>query len=168
MQVDSFAYLPRSFRPLFERPAHLNGEDEPVFAPSEKRLAEGTVALLTSAGVYLKDEQPPFDMDREREDPGWGDPSWRAIPRDTPQGALGMTHLHVNPADTLADHEVSLPLRTLDGLVRDGVVGASAPTHYSVMGYQQAGLEEWRATTAAEIVARLREEQVDALCLAPA
>jgi len=168
VQVDSFAFLPRSFRPLFERPARVEGEDEPVFAPFEKRLAESTIALLTSAGLYVQDDQPSFDMERERADPGWGDPTWRAIPRDTPQGALGMAHLHVNPKDTLADHEVSLPLRTLDGLVREGIVGASAPTHYSVMGYQQAGLEEWQTTTATEIVERLREEHVDALALAPA
>ena len=168
MRVDSFAFLPRSFRPMFEHPPRLDGEDEPVWAPSEKRLADATVALLTSAGVYVEATQPSFDLDRERTDPGWGDPSWRAIPRETPQGALAMAHLHVNPEDTLADHEVSLPLRTLDGLVRDGVVGASAPTHYSVMGYQRAGLEEWRTTTAVEIVERLRDEHVDAVALAPA
>ena len=138
-----------------------------MFVPLEKRLAESTIALLSSAGLYLKDDQASFDMERERADPGWGDPTWRAIPRDTPQGALGMAHLHVNPEDTLADHEVSLALRTLDGLVRDGIVGASAPTHYSVMGYQRAGLEEWRTTTVAEIVERLRDERVDALALAP-
>lgn len=152
---------------MFERPPRLEGEDAPVFAPFEKRLAESTIALLSSAGLYLKDEQPSFDLDGERADPGWGDPTWRAIPRDTPQGALGMAHLHVNPDDTLTDHEVSLPLRTLDGLVADGIVGASAPTHYSVMGYQRAGLEEWRTTTAAEIIERLRDEHVDALALAP-
>jgi hypothetical protein len=78
-----------------------------------------------------------------------------------------MAHLHVNATDTLADHEVSLPLRTLDGLVAAGVVGASAPTHYSVMGYQSAGLEQWRSRTGPEIVGRLRREDVDAVVLAP-
>src|SRR5207237_2671840 len=116
--------------------------------------------------LYLEGSQPGFDLDRERGDPGWGDPTWRAIPRETPQGALGMAHLHVNDADTLADHEVSLPLRTLDALVADGVVGESAPTHYSVMGYQAAGLEEWRTTTSSQIVDRLRDEHVDAVVMA--
>lgn len=153
---------------MYEDPPRLAGEDEPVWAPFPKRLAESTVALLSSAGLYLEDSQPSFDVDRERAEPGWGDPTWRAIPRDTPQGALGMAHLHLNATDTLADHEVSLPLRTLDGLVADGLVGASADTHYSVMGYQQAGLDEWRATTSGEIVDRLRDEHVDAILLAPA
>jgi D-proline reductase (dithiol) PrdB len=168
MRVDSYAFLPRSFRALYENPARVAGEDETVWAPTEARLADATVALLSSAGLYVDGEQEPFDMDAERADPAWGDPTWRAIPRGTPQGALGMAHLHVNPADTLADHDVSLPLRTLDSLVADGVVGASAPTHYSVMGYQQAGLDVWRTETAAQIVERLRDEHVDAICLAPA
>lgn len=167
MQVDSYAFLPRSFRGMYEEPPRLDGEDEAVWAPCDPRLASSTVALLSSAGLFVEATQPSFDVDGERADPGWGDPSWRAIPRDTAQGALGMAHLHVNSADTLADHEVSLPLRTLDALVADGVVGASAATHYSVMGYQQAGLSHWRSKTAAEIVERLRDEQVDALLLAP-
>jgi D-proline reductase (dithiol) PrdB len=168
MAVDSYAFLPRSFRAMYEQPPRLDGEDEPVWAPFEGRLAGATVAILSSAGLFVEASQPCFDLDGERANPGWGDPSWRAIPRDTPQGALGMAHLHVNAADTLADHEVSLPLRTLDGLVADGIVGASAPTHYGVMGYQQGGLADWRSKTAAEIVERLREEHVDALVLAPA
>ena len=167
MPVDSYAFLPRSFRALYENPPRLEGEDDAVWAPFEGRLADATIALLSSAGLYVEATQPSFDVDRERADPGWGDPSWRAIPRSTGQGECGMAHLHVNPTDTLADHEVSLPLRALDGLVADGVVGASAPTHYSVMGYQQAGLADWRSTTAAEIIARLRDEHVDALVLAP-
>ena len=168
MNVDSYAFLPRSFRAMYTEPPRVDGEDQPVWAPFPKRLAEASVALLSSAGLFVADSQPSFDLDRERAEPGWGDPTWRAIPQGTPQGALGMAHLHVNPTDTLADHEVSLPLRTLDALVADGVVGASADTHYGVMGYQQAGAAEWRSKTAAEIVERLRDEHVDAILLAPA
>ena len=78
-----------------------------------------------------------------------------------------MAHLHVNPADVLADHGVALPLRTLERLVADGVVGASAPTHLSVMGYQATGLRVWRERTAPELVARLRDDSVDGVVLAP-
>ena len=51
MQVDSFAFLPRSFRPMFEKPPRLDGHDAPVWAPFEKRLAEAKIALLSSAGL---------------------------------------------------------------------------------------------------------------------
>jgi hypothetical protein len=74
MRVDSFAFLPRSFRPMFEKPPRLEGHEAHVFAPFEKRLAEAKIALLTSAGLYLKASQPSFDGERERREPTWGDP----------------------------------------------------------------------------------------------
>ncbi|MDQ3107375.1 MAG: glycine/sarcosine/betaine reductase selenoprotein B family protein, partial [Actinomycetota bacterium] len=167
MRVDSYAFLPRSFRAMYAEPPRVEGHDEPVWAPFEKRLSGAKMALLSSAGLFVQGEQESFDLQRERGEPGWGDPSWRAIPASTAQGELGMAHLHVNDTDTTADHEVSLPLRALDALVDDGIVGASAATHYSVMGYQATGLNDWRRTTGPEIAARLRREDVDALVLAP-
>ena len=78
-----------------------------------------------------------------------------------------MSHLHVNNADTLEDRNVSLPVDVLNELASEGVVGASARSHFSVMGYQQAGLETWRTQTAPAIVQRLREEGADGVILAP-
>lgn len=167
MRVDSFKFLPRSFRPLYEQPQPLPEEREPVWAELAPRLADARVALVTSAGLYVEGGQEPFDADGERADPGWGDPTWRPIPHDAPQGSLGMMHLHVRNDDVLADHEVALPLRGLAVLAEDGLVGSVAPTHYSVMGYQRAGLADWRERTAPEIVERLRDERVDGVVLAP-
>lgn len=167
MEVDSYRFLPRSFRARYEDPPRLPGEDGPVWATFPVRLAEARIALLSSAGLYVKAHQPSFDAAGERANPMWGDPSWRAIPRSARQGDLGMMHLHVNDADVLADHEVALPLRALDELVAAGVVGASADTHFSVMGYQEEDLEAWRTRTAPEIVEVLRDERVDGLVLAP-
>jgi D-proline reductase (dithiol) PrdB len=168
MRIDSFAFLPRSFRPLFEKPPRLAGHEAPVWAPFARRLAEAKIALLASAGLYVKATQPPFDGERERREPTWGDPSWRAIPAGVTTPELGMMHLHLNPADVLADHEIALPTATLAELVRDGVVGAATSRHLSVMGFQQAGLEVWRTQTAPEIAALLREEGADGVVLAPA
>jgi D-proline reductase (dithiol) PrdB len=168
VRVDSFRFLPRSFRPLFESPQPLAGEDDTVWAACDARLADARVALLSSAGLFTRDGQEPYDVERERREPFWGDPTWRPIARETKQGALDVTHLHINPADIVEDHEVALPLRALDALVADGIVGSSASTHYSVMGFQEAGLEGWRTTTGDEIVARLRDEGADGVVLAPA
>lgn len=38
--VDSDRFLPRSFRPYYEGRGPFHGEDEPVWAPFEKRLSE--------------------------------------------------------------------------------------------------------------------------------
>ena len=152
---------------MFEAARPLDGEADLVWAPFERRLSEATVMLLTSAGLYRRGDQPSFDGDRERREPTWGDPSWRPIPRGTEQGELAMMHLHVNPADVLADHEVALPLRALDRLVDEGIVGASAATHVSVMGYQATGLRAWREHTAPEVVEVARGDGVDGVVLAP-
>jgi len=123
--VDSFRFLPRSFRPMFENATPLPGEDAPVWAPFETRLADSTIALLTSAGLSVEGEQEPFDLDRERAEPTWGDPSWRPIPHDA-RAPLAMSHLHVNNTDVLADHNVALPVDLLDELVSELRVGAAA------------------------------------------
>lgn len=168
MRIDSFRFLPRSFRPLFESPVPLPGETDVVWTPFEVRLADAKIALLSSAGLSVRGAQEPFDSATERRDPFRGDPSWRPISHESSQGDLEVTHLHINPSDIVEDHEVALPMRALEALVADGVVGSSTPTHFSVMGYQRAGLEEWRTTTGAAIVARLRDEGADGVVLAPA
>ena len=165
MLVDSYRFLPRSFLPLYQDAQPLPGEDQPVWAPFAPRLAGATVALLSSAGLAITCAQPPFDLDGERADPTWGDPSHREIPHGA--GPLSAGHLHINTADIDADPEVALPMATLDELVAAGEVGGAAAHHFSVMGYQQAGLEEWRTRTAPAIVERLRSDRVDGLILAP-
>lgn len=168
VRIDSFRFLPRSFRALFESPVPLPGETDIVWTPFEVRLADAKIALLSSFGLSVRGAQMPFDAESERRDPFWGDASWRPIPRQSSQGDLEVTHLHINPTDIDEDHEVALPMRALDALAADGVVGSSTATHFSVMGYQRAGLEEWRTTTGAEIVAKLRDEGADGVVLAPA
>jgi D-proline reductase (dithiol) PrdB len=169
MVVDSFKFLPRSFRPLYEGRGPFPGEDAPVWAPFEKRLAESRIALLTSAGLYVKHAQPPFDLERERTHPEWGDPSWRAIAASTPAAEIGVAHLHINDEDLLADPEIALPMRLLDRLASEGerVIGSAVAEHISVMGFQDRTLRDWQRTTAREIVAHLQGQGADGLILAP-
>jgi D-proline reductase (dithiol) PrdB len=164
--VDSYRFLPRSFIPLFEGAAPAPGDDAPVWAPFEKRLAQAQIALLTSAGLYL-DDQEPFDGEREKGEPTWGDPTHRVLPAALDGAGLGMMHLHVNHEDVLADPEIALPLAGLATLVGEGGVGSVAPGHVSVMGYQQAGLDVWRHETTPAIVELLRDQGTDGLILAP-
>ena len=167
MRVDSYRFLPRSFRAFYENPTRLPDEEAEVWQPFERRLAQARIALLTSAGLHLTGTQPPFDMERERREPGWGDPGWRRIPAGVRTADLAMTHLHVNSADVLADHNVVLPDDVLVGFVEEGVVGSSTAEHVSVMGYQEAGLRVWREHTAPAIVDLLRDERADGIVLAP-
>jgi D-proline reductase (dithiol) PrdB len=165
--VDSYRFLPRSFIPLYRGATPAPGEDGPVWAPFEKRLGQARIALLTSAGLYLEGQQPPFDGEREKAQPTWGDPTHRVLPATLEAADLGMMHLHLNHEDVLADPEIALPLGGLAALVAGGRVGSVAPHHVSVMGYQQAGLEVWRQETAPAIVELLRSQETDGLILAP-
>ena len=167
MIVDSYRFLPRSFIPLYSGATPAPGDDGPVWAPFEKRLAEAQIALLTSAGLYLAGEQPPFDAEREKADPTWGDPTHRVLPTALDGADLGIMHLHVNHEDVLADPEIALPLGGLATLVTEGRIGSVAPNHVSVMGYQQAGLDVWRTETAPRLVELLRDDRVDGVVLAP-
>jgi hypothetical protein len=168
MLVDSFKYLPRTFRPLYEGRGPFPGEDGAVWAPFEKRLAESRIALLTSAGIYLTTSQPPFDLEREQANPEWGDPSWRAIPASAAASDIAAAHLHINGEDLLSDPEIVLPMHLLGDLAREGVIGSAASEHASVMGYQDRTLRDWQNKAAPELVAHLRDQVVDGLILAPA
>jgi D-proline reductase (dithiol) PrdB len=165
LRVDSFRFLPRSFRPLYESVTPPEGGR--VWAPFIPRLAAASIALLTSAGVHLRDRQPAFDLERERREPFWGDPSWRSIPAGVASAELDVCHLHINPTDILADHNVALPLDRMAELAAEGVVGAAAAEHVSVMGFQERSLEDWRTQTAPAIVELLRREGADGVVLAP-
>jgi D-proline reductase (dithiol) PrdB len=166
--VDSYRFLPRSFRPLYEGNGPFRGEDAPVWAPFEKRLQASRIALLSSAGLYLKASQQSFDLTREQDNPEWGDPSWRSIPSNTATSEIGVAHLHINDEDILADPEITLPARLLEQLAAEGVVGGATDEHLSVMGYQDRSLEGWRLQTMPQLVATLRDREADGLVLAPA
>jgi len=168
VKVDSFKFLPRSFRPLYEGRGAFPGEEAPVWAPFAKRLAESRIALLTSAGIYLKQSQPPFDIEHEQTHPDWGDPSWRTIPATTTPKDVGVAHLHINDEDLLADPEIALPMHLLAELAGEGMVGGGLSEHVAVMGFQDRRLLDWRQTTASEVVAHLRGQAADGLILAPA
>ena len=111
MLVDSYKFLPRSFRPLYEGRGAFPGEEAPVWTPFAKRLSESRLALLSSAGIYLKASQLTFDLDREQEHPEWGDPTWRSIPATARPEDIAVAHLHINDGDLLADPEIALPMR---------------------------------------------------------
>jgi hypothetical protein len=71
--------------------------DDLVKASPSVSLKNARVALLTSGGLYLKDRQSSFDLDRERQEPFWGDPTYRLIPRDVRHGEIAVADLHLNP-----------------------------------------------------------------------
>jgi D-proline reductase (dithiol) PrdB len=105
-------------------------------------------------------------MEAERANPLWGDPSWRRIPAAATEADVEVNHLHIDTSYIRRDLDVALPLRRLAELVAAGAVGAVAPHHYSVMGYQLDPEVQVRDSAPA-IAAALRAERVDGVVLAP-
>jgi D-proline reductase (dithiol) PrdB len=135
----------------------------PPWTPLRKPLSQCTVALVTTAGVHLRTD-PPFDMvDRD------GDPSFRAIARDTSLKQLCITHDYYDHRDADKDLNIVLPITRLDELAQDKVVGGVAAFHYSFMGHIDGPhITRLLSETAPEVARRLKREQVDAVVLTPA
>jgi D-proline reductase (dithiol) PrdB len=133
--VDPYRYLPFLTRKVMQ--AWVAREQPPArvsWTPLHRPLAACRVALLASAGIALRSDRP-FDQQGERDDPWWGDPSWRALPADVTEGDVRLYHLHIDPGPAEQDLDVELPVRRLRELVEAGVVGEVSPRHFSIMGY---------------------------------
>lgn len=166
MAVDSFKFLPRSLAAYFQNMPARRLEPVP-FTPLARPLNECRFALVTTAGVYVRDQDPPFDIEREKREPMWGDPTYRRIPRDVRQEQIGVAHLHINTRDIEADVNVTLPVSRFLELESEGVIGSLAPTSYSFMGYQMNS-SEWRQNYGPEVAGLMKDEAVDAVLMTPA
>ena len=167
-QVDSFKFLPRlisSFYKMTERVPEL-----PIpWSPLKKAIEDCTFALITSGGVYHTTTGIPFDLEREKKEPTWGDPSYRQIPRDAPKGEIGVSHLHINTEDIVEDLNIILPLDRFAELVEEGAVGGLAATAYSFMGYQgfPPDTREWEEVYGPNVAEEMKGEAVDCVFLTP-
>ena len=142
-------------------------EKRPIpWTPLAKPLAECTVALITTAGVARRDDVP-FDQERERQNPWWGDPTYRTISQGTTEGEVKLYHLHIDTRFGQEDLDVVLPMRRLGELASEGFIGRPADTHYSIMGYQLRP-QVLESETAPAIAREMKARGVDAAALVPA
>jgi D-proline reductase (dithiol) PrdB len=168
MAVDSYKWLPGSLANYYKALPLQKAEPIP-WTPLVKPIEECRFSLVTTAGLYVKGKQPPLDLDGERKNPFWGDPTYRAIPRNVKQEEIGVAHHHINTADLEADVNIALPVHRFLELESAGEIGSLAPTHYSFMGYQgyPPNTNEWENHYGPEMAARMKEEGVDAVLLTP-
>lgn len=164
--MDPYRFLPfvsrRVMRAWAEREAPPSAA---AWRPLGKPLSRCRVGLITSAGIAPIDGKP-FDRQGERDNPWWGDPTWRSIPASSTEAAVQVCHLHVEAAPIERDLDVALPMRRLSELAHSGVVGEANHRHFSIMGYQ-LDTTEIVATTAPELAAELHADEVDLVVLVP-
>ncbi len=145
--------------------------DEPAYAdipwtPVTKPLSQSKVALLSTAGLSMKDDAP-FDMEMERQNPAIGDPSWRRLSADATSDSIEANHLHIDTGYVLRDLNVALPVDRLRELAAEGVIGSVAASHYSIMGYQGSDSSTLENKSGPEIAQAMQDEAVDLAVLAP-
>ena len=119
-------------------------------------LAERRVAIVTSAGLLRRGEDPFAP----------GDADYRVLPGDVSGADLLMSHISVNydRAGFVEDANVVFPIDRLRELADGGSIGSVADHHYSFMGATDpAGM----AGPAAQVAGHLKADRVDAVTLTP-
>ncbi|NIO19364.1 MAG: hypothetical protein GTN76_01110, partial [Candidatus Aenigmarchaeota archaeon] len=156
-----FAKLFTRFPTLLDRWAKshdfVNNVDIP-WTPLLKDTRDSRIALVTTAGVHLR-SQPPFDMEDKE-----GDPIFREIPAGAQIDDLMITHNYYDHRDADQDINVVFPIKRLEELEREGVIGQVAPRHFSFMGHIVGRyIETLVSRTGPEVAKRLKADSVDAV-----
>jgi D-proline reductase (dithiol) PrdB len=121
---------------------------------------------MSSSGINVKSD-PPFDMEREKREPMWGDPTCREVPKDVTETDIDINHLHINTSYIKQDINVMLPVKRFKEFEEEGIIGRLAPTCYSYYGFQ-LDASELLEKALPRVAAKMSEEGVEAVLLTPA
>ena len=144
------------------RQAHLNfpafEHDDSPFAPLRTPLSEAKLALVTTAGLHLRDDVPFAS----------GEGTYRVIPSGAEARDIIQSHTSIGFDRTAIyrDLNVSFPVDRLRELVDRGVVGRLSDCFYSFMGAQRSPTVI-EGETGPEVGRLLLDEGVEAVLLTP-
>ena len=166
-RVDGFRFLPpglKAWVQTFIPEEEFKGSIP--WTPMSKPLNQTTIALVTSGGISLRSD-PPFDMEREKREPLWGDRSFRIIPRGTTESDIDVNHLHINTNYIKKDINAILPLARMAEFEQEKIIGRLAATAYSFYGFQWQNTE-FLSEAIEPISKKMKLEKVEAVLLTPA
>ncbi len=123
------------------------------YTPRNLELKDAVFALVTTAGVQLR-EQERFDVA--------GDNSWRIIPGDVQSDKLMVVHEHFDHHDADEDINVVFPIERLREIANEGIIKGVSDKHLGFMGYTQQfrDLYERAAPEMAKIILRSKADGV--------
>ena len=129
------------------------------WTPLAKDLSDSTVAIVTTAGLHLRDDQP-FNRDH----PG-GESTYRIIPSNSDTADIVQSHFSIGFDRTAIyrDINITFPIDRMRELAERGKIGNVAPNHYSFMG----ALRDCTIVaeqTGPEVAQRLKDEGVNLVC----
>ncbi len=133
--------------------------EEVAWTPFEGELKEARVAMVTTAGVHPKSEQPFDDAALE------GDPSFRVIQHDIAASDLMVTHNHYDHSDADRDINCLFPIDRIRELARAGAVGELAAQHFGFMGFNPSPGRI--VASATEVADKLVSSEVDVVVMVP-
>jgi D-proline reductase (dithiol) PrdB len=129
--------------------------------PLTRPIKECRVALVVTAGAYLRGSQDRFDVKNPL-----GDDSFRIIPSNTAPEEIALAHPGYDTKRAGQDLDTVFPYQLLNKLAAQDVIGKAAPRHFSFMGYvPRPERLIWR--TAPQVGRLLREDGVDLVILVP-
>lgn len=112
------------------KPSLADLRSEPVpWTPLTRPLSRCRVALVTTAGVYVKG-QAPFDVAAKD-----GDPSFRELPSSTPPEGYKISHTHYDHSDADRDINCVFPISRVQEMVDRGLLGSVAEVNFGFMGF---------------------------------
>jgi D-proline reductase (dithiol) PrdB len=106
----------------------LAADTIPWTSPSAS-LADTRVALISTGGLHVMGDEPFRTMEEPL-----GDTSFRVIPHGTESGGLDLKAPYVDKKYIANDLEVALPMKALERLHSEGLIGPPAACHYSFTG----------------------------------
>lgn len=126
-----------------------------VWSPVEKELSEMNIALVTAAGVHLKDDKK-FNLS--------GDTSFRIIPEGTDSSDLTVTHGGYDNSDVNKDINCMFPIDRLKELQEDEFIKGVSDINIGFMG-GGGDVSKLTEETGPEIAKKLEEAKVDGVVL---
>ena len=136
-------------------------EDTP-WVPLSKGLSQSKIALVSTAGLHLRNDKPFI-----KDDHG-GDPSFRVIPSNANGADILQSHISIGFDHTAfyRDINIAFPIDRMRELADQGTIGSVSDNYYSFMG----ALRDMRRVvedTGPQVAQRLRDEGTDVVFLIP-
>ncbi len=130
------------------------------WTPYTGNPSDQTFGLISSGGLFLKDQQPPFNTQSIH-----GDTSFREIPKTSRQADLDIAHAHYDHSHARQDVNSIFPLERFLELEAEGIVGKVAEKHYSLSYVNDVAALV--AETIPELLTRIKAQGVDVLFMVP-
>src|SRR5215471_784908 len=152
-RLDRLSELQR--KSSFAHPCLLN--DSAPFTRLQRPLSESRLALVTTAGIHLRGDEPFVG----------GDQSFRVIPADTPRSDIVQSHASIGFDRTAFQRDINVvfPVDRAREFVARGEMGSLSREYFSFMGAQRPPYDRLLQETGPEVATRLRADRVDVIFL---